>query len=387
MHREAKTPLLMLFGVTAMVLLIACANIANLLLARGASRSTEMGVRLALGGTRRNLVMQLLTESLVLAAARRHRFSDRGAVDAERHRHAAQAGGGAGDRAPGRLARGRSSPRCSAWRPGVVFGLFPALHSTRTDLISTIRAGRGQAPAAVARRRASAPALVTAQIALSMALLIMSALFLRSLVNVSHVDLGVKVDHVVTFEIVPQRTGYDSARSAHLFERVEQELSALPGVTGVSDAHGSAPRRRQLGEHVARAGLQVRSGRRLRWSLQRDRCRLLPHARRAAARRPRVHGCRPRGRDAGRHRQRGVHEEVRARQGRHRQVHRRRRQRLAQHPDRRRGAEREVQPGEGLGSAVYYRPWRQDTRLGSLTSTCAPPCDRSRSLARHSARR
>src|SRR5690606_37972061 len=68
-HGEAKTPLNMLFGITGVVLLIACANIANLLLARGAGRATEMGVRLALGANRRQLMTQLLTESVVLALA------------------------------------------------------------------------------------------------------------------------------------------------------------------------------------------------------------------------------------------------------------------------------------------------------------------------------
>jgi len=233
-HREAKTPLLMLFAVTGMVLLIACANIANLLLARGASRATEMGVRLALGGTRRNLVSQLLTESLVLAAL-----------------------GGVASlvvaqwtlTAIGTLLKPEAAQMIElhvGWPviafcatlsvvTGVLFGLFPAMHSTRTDLISTIRAGAGQITGggrAAARFRTG---LVTAQIALSMALLIMSALFLRSLINVSRVNLGIKVDHVATFEIVPQRTGYDSARSALLFDRVEQELAALPGVTGVTD--------------------------------------------------------------------------------------------------------------------------------------------------------
>ncbi|MEO8623352.1 MAG: FtsX-like permease family protein, partial [bacterium] len=117
---------------------------------------------------------------------------------------------------------------------GIVFGLFPALHSTRSDLISSIRAGAGQIAGgrSAARFRAG---LVTAQISLSMGLLIMSALFLKSLMNVSKVDLGIKVDEIATFQIVPQRTGYDSARSAVLINRVEQELAGLPGVKGVTD--------------------------------------------------------------------------------------------------------------------------------------------------------
>ncbi len=230
--REAKTPLMLLSSVTLMVLLIACANIANLLLARGAGRATEMGVRLALGATRRHLMVQLLTESLILA-----------------------------------LAGGVASLLVAQWTLGLImsimppeaastmhfevnssvivfsaavsvatgfaFGLFPALHSTRGDLISVIRAGAGQLTGgrAAARFRAS---LVTAQIALSMGLLIMSALFLKSLMNVSRVDLGIKTEQLATFLIVPQRAGYDSARSAVLLNRVEQELAAMPGVTGVA---------------------------------------------------------------------------------------------------------------------------------------------------------
>jgi predicted permease len=232
-HREARVPLLMLFAVTGMVLLIACANIANLLLARGASRATEMGVRLALGGTRRKLVTQLLTESLLLAALG-------GVASLLVAQWTLSAIGGLLKPEAAQIIELRVGWPVIAFCgllsviTGVAFGLFPALHSTRTDLISTIRAGAGQITGggrAAARFRSG---LVTAQIALSMALLIMSALFLRSLVNVSRVNLGIQVDHVATFEIVPQRTGYDSARSALLFERVEQELSALPGVTGVS---------------------------------------------------------------------------------------------------------------------------------------------------------
>jgi len=234
MHREVTTPLAMLFAITVTVLLIACANIANLLLARGATRATEMGVRLALGATRRQLLIQLLTESLVLALL-----------------------GGLGSllvavwtlRAIGSLMPVEASATINlslqppmmifaaviAITTGLIFGLFPALHSTRSDLITVIRAGAGQIAGGRSASRFRT-VLVTAQIALSMALLISAGLFLKSLVNVSRADLGLKVDNVATFSITPMRSGYDSTRAAALYERVEQELTAIPGATGVTSS-------------------------------------------------------------------------------------------------------------------------------------------------------
>ena len=231
--REAKTPLLLLLAVTGVVLLIACANIANLLLARGAGRATEMGVRLALGATRRHLVTQLMTESLLLATV--------GGVASLLVAQWTLSSVGAlmPPEAAETIEFSISGPvvlfsALLSIVTGVVFGLFPAMHSTRRDLIGAIRAGAGQ----IAGGRAAARfrnGLVTGQIALSMGLLIMSALFLKSLMNVSHVDLGVKIDHIATFQIVPQRAGYDSVRSVVLLDRVEQELAGMAGVTGVTD--------------------------------------------------------------------------------------------------------------------------------------------------------
>lgn len=233
-HREASTPLYMLFAITGTVLLIACANIANLLLARGAGRSTEMGVRLALGATRRHLLTQLLTESLILAIAgglvslvvASWTLS---AIAAFLPPDAVQSMSFAIE-PPVILFAG-----LLAVGTGLIFGLFPALHSTRSDLISTIRAGAGQIAGGKAAARFRA-ALVTAQIALSMALLVSAGLFLKSLVNISKVDLGIAIDDVVTFNVTPSRVGYDTLRAGVLLRRIEDELKAIPGVTGVTSS-------------------------------------------------------------------------------------------------------------------------------------------------------
>jgi len=232
MHREARTPLFLLFGVTGIVLLIACANIANLLLARGANRAMEMGVRLALGAGRRQLMVQLLTESVVLALM----GGLAGLLVARWTLHAIAA------LLPPEATttlRFELQPSVLAFAAlvsvatGIIFGMFPALHSTRSDLIAAIRAGAGQITGARGAARFRA-ALVTVQIALATALLIGAGLFMKSLINVTRVDLGLKVDNVVTFGISPVRSGYDTTRSHLLFERVEETLAAVPGVSGVT---------------------------------------------------------------------------------------------------------------------------------------------------------
>jgi predicted permease len=234
LHEQSKMPLTLLFGITLFVLTIACANIANLLLARAANRSLEMAVRLSLGATRRQLLAQLLTESVLLAVL----GGIAGLVVAWATLHAMI----------GLLPQGISSTLSFTLSPaaiafagllamatGLLFGLFPALHSTRPDLVSALRDGSGKTSSTrgAARFRTS---LVTAQIALSMALLVSAGLFIRSLANVSRVSLGLDVNQLVTFRVAPLLNGYSGAESAQLFERLSSSLGALPGVKAVAAA-------------------------------------------------------------------------------------------------------------------------------------------------------
>ncbi len=231
-NAEARTPMILLLGITGVVLLIACANIANLLLARAASRSMEMAVRLSLGATRLQVVTQLLTEACMLAL-----MGGVASLVVARWTLAAVAS----ILPPEEIStlhfqldlKVTLFAAALAVVTGLLFGMFPALHSTRPDLISTIRANTGQPSGAraAARFRTS---LVTAQIALSMTLLISAGLFLRSLGNVSRVELGVKAENVVTFGISPELNGYEPARSLALFQRTEEEFRAVPGIVGVA---------------------------------------------------------------------------------------------------------------------------------------------------------
>jgi predicted permease len=232
MHERTRMPLLLLVGITAVVLLIACANIANLLLARGANRAMEMAVRLALGANRRQLFGQLLTESCVLALL----GGLASLVVARWTLHTALAilpSDTAATLQPELRAPILLFAGLMAIGTGLLFGFFPALHSTRPDLVSTIRANTGQLSSARSSARFRT-ALVTAQIALSMALLISAGLFIKSLANVSRVDLGVKVDNVVAFGVSPELNGYAPARSRAFFQQTEEALASAPGVNGVA---------------------------------------------------------------------------------------------------------------------------------------------------------
>jgi predicted permease len=231
-HGEARVPLIFLMAVTGIVLLIACANIANLLLARAAGRSAEMAVRLSIGASRRHLLAQLLTESMVLAVLGGLAgllFAQWTLVSIAASLPAEVAAALTFTLETGVVA----FAAVLALTTGLVFGMFPALHSTRPDLVSTLKAQAGQ-PSGARGAKWFRNGLVTSQIALSMALLASAGLFVKSLMNVSRVDLGVEIDSVITFGVSPDLSGYDSDRTRAFFDRAEQELAAIPGVTSVA---------------------------------------------------------------------------------------------------------------------------------------------------------
>jgi len=252
---EGRAPLTLLFGVTALVLVIACANIANLLLARGAARAAEMAVRLSIGAGRGQLVRQLLGESCLLALM--------GGIGGVFVAHwtlnlmATLMPAEATD-----VVRLEIDPTAAmfaaalALGTGVLFGLFPALHSTRPDLVSALKGQSGQASGARAAARFRTT-LATAQIALSMALLVAAGLFTKSLANVSRVDLGVSADNVIMFGISPELNGYTPDRSRQLFERLEDDLAALPGTAGVTMATVALVSGNNWGNNVAVEGFDA----------------------------------------------------------------------------------------------------------------------------------
>ena len=229
---QAQTPLGLLLGVSGFMLLIACVNIANLLLARSGARAGEMAIRLSIGAGRTRLIAQLITESLLLAilggtAGIAVAYWTVALVTAllppEVQRTMTFGISGSAILFAMGLTIGT----------GLIFGLFPAFVSTRPDLVSTLKKQAGQPSGARGAARFRL-ALATSQIALSMMLLAASGLFVKSLLNISRVDLGFNVSHLLTFGLSPDLNGYSVDRIRLLFQGLENELGAAPGVEAVT---------------------------------------------------------------------------------------------------------------------------------------------------------
>jgi predicted permease len=236
LRNDFSTALVVLMWMVGLVLLIACANVANLLIARAFARQKEIAVRLSIGASRGQLIRQLMVESMVLSIA----------------------GGVAGVFLAIGLTKGlialipaESNPLLIRPEPdlrvlgftigltvltGVVFGLLPALRASRPDLWSTLKDTVG-AIAGSSGGAASAGSillrkgLVTAQVALSFLLLFGAGLFVRSLQNLKTTDTGFKdMNNLVTFQVSPALSGYDVPRTMHFLDQLLGQLRAIPGV-------------------------------------------------------------------------------------------------------------------------------------------------------------
>jgi predicted permease len=235
------TQMVMLFVITALVLVIAFSNVANLHLARGAARAHEIAVRLSIGARRTQVVRQLLTESCLLALLAggaglllaRWTLALIGLLVSSLYATAGAPPQHGFLNAPILVFTG-----VLALSTSLLFGLFPALYSTRLDLASSLKnpAGQRSGGRSTARFRR---ALAIGQVSLSLTLLVVAGLFVKSLYNVTHTDTGLQLDRLVGFTLSPAVNGYTPPRSLQLFERVEEGLAALPGA---SDATSSSVR-------------------------------------------------------------------------------------------------------------------------------------------------
>lgn len=235
---DARPLLVLLLGAVSLVLLVACANVANLLIARGAGRARELAIRAALGAGRRRVVRQLATESLVLALAGGAAgvLLAFGALAALR----AAASDAVGLAQLPRLAQARVDGRLLAFAlltslaTGALFGLLPALRASRLALASVLRAGGRGTTGAGARDRTRS-ALVVAEMTLSFVLLIGAGLLVRSFDRLAAVDKGFDPTQVLTFAVELPSARYPEARQqVAFFERVLERVRALPGVRGAS---------------------------------------------------------------------------------------------------------------------------------------------------------
>jgi predicted permease len=230
---DARPLLLALAGAAGMVLLIACTNVASLLLARAAGRRREIAIRAALGATRGRLVRQLLVESLILALL--------GGVVGILIARAGVAGLRAlGTAGVPRLAEATVDLRMLGFAlvlsllTGVLFGFVPALRASRPNLAEVIKAGAPGALGGPARDRFRG-ALVVAEVALSFALLIGAGLLVRSLERLLSVDKGFDAEHVISASISLARSRYpEKPQHAAFFHALRERLVALPGVSGAA---------------------------------------------------------------------------------------------------------------------------------------------------------
>jgi putative ABC transport system permease protein len=234
-QRDAGDPLIALFAMVALVLLIACTNVANLLLARGATRNREFAIRGALGATRARMMRQLLVESLLCALG------------------SGLLGIVLGSWLIGVLtAMVVDNAQISGLTPhmdftvlifaaaatvlsGMLFGILPAWRVTRSSVSDVIKDQGSTSSASVSHVRFR-KLLVAGQVAFTMLLLAGATLFVRTLWNLRSIDIGLRTENVISFSMAPALNGYDAPRGVALVDQLRAHIAAVPGVRTVASA-------------------------------------------------------------------------------------------------------------------------------------------------------
>ncbi len=237
LRRQYSKPLFVLMTMVAFILAIACANIANLLLARASVRRREIAVRLSLGASRLRVLRQLLTESLLLAlpggilgvavaaagirfltwllASGREDFSLRAELDW----------------------RILAFTIAVAFATGILFGLAPAIAATRVDITPALKETRASAPRGRGGRVGLSQFLVVTQIALSLLLVLGAAIFVRTLVNLHSVEIGFNQENLLTFSLDASQAGYKGSALQAFYARMDKRFRVLPGVRAATTSN------------------------------------------------------------------------------------------------------------------------------------------------------
>ncbi len=233
LRNRLSEPLVLLMVIVGVVLLIACANVANLLLAKAASRRHEIAVRLAVGASRGRIITQLLTESVflgILGGAAGLLFAYFGVQVLLNLMP--QSGWVSLSLDVNPDIRMLLFTFAISFITGVVFGLAPAVQATRAAVFPALKDEKG---ATLSRSKFRLrKALVVAQVALSLLLLIGAGLFVRSLRNLKNLNAGFRPDNTLVADIDPSRNGYKGQRLRDFYERLRERIEAVPGVRSVS---------------------------------------------------------------------------------------------------------------------------------------------------------
>jgi predicted permease len=232
-RENAQTPLYVLMAMVGLVLLIACANVANLLVARSIGRQKEIAIRLAMGASRKDVVRQLIAESLVLSILGALAGLLVAIWTAGVLVQAIPSYGGTSGLNATLDPRSVVFAFALALLTGIGFGLLPAIQSTRPDVYPVLKNQAAGVVGSFGQIR-SRQALVVAQVALSLLLLVGAGLFTRSLVHLRSLDPGFRTGNMVLFSVDASRNGYNQTRVHQLYEDIQKRLAAVPAVSSAS---------------------------------------------------------------------------------------------------------------------------------------------------------